>query len=60
MDPILEDPPKSNEANKILQPKLMLWHEDNLLQSGRVLNKYLVKFKNYAYDDAQWMMEDQL
>ena len=59
-NPIHEDPPKFDEVDEIIQPKLILWHEDNLLQSGKVLRKYLVKFKSYSYDDAQWMMENQL
>ena len=52
-DPIHEDRTKFDEVDETLQPKLILQHEDNLLQSGKVLQKYLIKLKNYAYEDAQ-------
>ena len=55
-----EDPPKFDEVEEILKPKIILRHEDNLLSSDKLLCKYLVKFKNYSFDDVQWMMESLL
>ena len=54
---IHEDTPKLDE---IIQPKIIVQHKDSLLQSRKVLYKYLVKFKNYSFDDAQWMKKSQL
>ena len=51
---------KFDELEEILQPESILRHEDKLLRNGKVLHKYLVKFKNYSFDDAKWMMEPQL
>ena len=44
MDPIHEDPPKFDEVKEIFQLKIIIQHEDNLLQSGKVF-KYPIKFK---------------
>ena len=30
------------------------------MRNGKILRKYLVKFKNYAFEDARWMQETQL
>ena len=59
-NPMHENPPKLDEVEEILQPKIIIQHEDNLLQSGKLLRKYLLEFKNYSFDDAQWMIESQL
>ena len=52
---ILEDPPAIDQDEEILQPKLLLHHEDKYLHSGKILRKYLVKFKNYPYKDSKWI-----
>ena len=59
-EPILEDPPDIDQDEEILQPDVILRHEDKFLRSGKTLRKYLVKFKNYPYEDARWMQETQL
>ena len=59
-EPIQEDPPDFDQDEEILQPETILRHEDKLLRNGKVLRKYLVKFKNYAFEDARWMQEPQL
>ena len=59
-EPILEDPPDIDQDEEILQPKVILRHEDKILRSGKTLRNYLVKFKNYPYEDARWMQETQL
>ena len=59
-EPITENPPDFENEEEILQPEVILRHEDTLLRNGKVLRKYLVKFKNYSYDDARWMQESQL
>ena len=41
-----------NELEELLQPKATLLHEDKILQNGKVLRKYLIKFKNYSFHDA--------
>ena len=60
MDPIHKDPLEFDEVEEIIQPKIIIQHEDNLLQICKVLHKYLVKFKNYSFDDAQWMIKSHL
>ena len=30
-------------------------YEDKTLRSGKVIIRYLVKFKNYPFEDARWM-----
>ena len=59
-EPIEEDPPEFEEQEEILQPEIILRHEDNLLRSGKTLRQYLVKFKNYTPEDVRWMQETQL
>ena len=59
-DPIHEDTPKFNEVEGVLQSKIIIQHQDNLLQSDKVLHKYPVKFKKYPFDDVQWMIKYQL
>ena len=49
-----------NELEELLQPEAILRHEDEILRNGKVLHKYLIKFKKYSFDDAKWMMEPQL
>ena len=58
--PIAEDLPEFDEQEEILQSEIILRHEDKLLRSGKTLRQYLVKFKNYPLEDAQWMHETQL
>ena len=55
--PIIEDPPNVDHDEEILQPEMILRHEDKILRSGKILRKYLVKFKNYPYEDFRWMQE---
>ena len=55
-----EEPLEFNEMEEILIPKSILKHEDKLLQSGKVLQRYLVKFLYYPEEDARWMQEPQL
>ncbi|WP_208972783.1 hypothetical protein, partial [Escherichia coli] len=39
---------------------LILKHEEeNILQSGLIICRYLIKFKNYPHEDAKWMQEPQ-
>ena len=59
-EPILEDPPDIDHDEEILQSKVILRHEDKVLRSDKTLRKYLVKFKNYPYEDSRWMQETQL
>ena len=49
-----------NALEELLQPKAILRHADEILRNGKVLHKYLIKFKNYSFDDAKWMMEPYL
>ena len=59
-EPLEEEPPKFDELEELLQPEAILRHEDKILRNGKVLCKYLIKFKNYSFDDAKWMMEPKL
>ena len=59
-EPLMEDPPEFDEREEILQPESILRHEYKLLRNGKIFRKYLVKFKNYPFEDARWMVEPQL
>ena len=59
-EPLEEEPLEFDELEELLQPEAILRHEDKILQNGKVLRKYLIKFKNYSFDDAKWMMKPQL
>ena len=58
--PVQEDPPAFEEGEEILQAETILRHEDKVLRNGKVLRKFLIKFKNYPFEDARWMQETQL
>ena len=58
--PVQEDPPDFDEGEEILQPETILRHEDKVLQNGKVLRKYLIKFRKYPFEDTRWMQETQL
>ena len=55
-----EEPPLFDEQEDVLQPEEILRHEENILRNGKVICKYLVKFKHYSNKDAKWMQETQL
>ncbi|MCO5614906.1 hypothetical protein L7F22_069191 [Adiantum nelumboides] len=57
---ITEDPPKVEGKEEVLQPESVLRHEDKVLRSGKIIRRYLIKFKNYPFDDAKWMQGTQL
>ena len=44
-EPIHEEPPLFDELEEVLEPEEILKHEDNTLRSGKVIRRYLVKFK---------------
>ena len=45
------------EVEEVLQPEVILRHVDKILRNGKLLCKYLIKFKNYYFDDAKWMIQ---
>ena len=58
--PIQEEPPVFDDQEEILEPEEILRHEDNVLRSGKIIRRYLIRFKHYPLEDAQWMQETQL
>ena len=58
--PIPEEPPVFDDQEEILEPEEILRHENNVLRSGKVISRYLIRFKHYPPEDAQWMQETQL
>ena len=61
MEPNKEEQPlEFDEKEEILKPKYIVKHEDKLLQSGKVLQRYLVKFLHCPEGDTRWMQEPQL
>ena len=54
---VQEEPPDFDEQEEILCPDEILRHEDNMLRSGKVICRFLIRFKNYPPEDAQWMQE---
>ncbi|MCO5609255.1 hypothetical protein L7F22_063479 [Adiantum nelumboides] len=57
---IMEDPPEVEDQEEVLQPKCILRHEDKVLRHGKTIRRYLIKFKNYPFEDARWMQGIQL
>ncbi|MCO5606968.1 hypothetical protein L7F22_061159 [Adiantum nelumboides] len=57
---IMEDPPEVEGQEEVLQPESMLRHEDKVLRNGKIIRRYLIKFKNYPSEDAKWMQGTQL
>ncbi|MCO5579855.1 hypothetical protein L7F22_033717 [Adiantum nelumboides] len=48
--------PEVDELDEVLQPEQILAHKERR-QGGRVVRRYLVKFKNYSAMDSKWMEE---
>ena len=59
-EPVVGEPPAFEDQEEILQPKSILQYEDKILHNGKVVKRYLVKFKNYPFKDACWMHKIQL
>ncbi|MCO5569258.1 hypothetical protein L7F22_022970 [Adiantum nelumboides] len=57
---ITEDPPEVEDQEEVLQPESILRHEDKVLRHGKTIRRYLIKFKNYPFEDAIWMQGIQL
>ncbi|MCO5568026.1 hypothetical protein L7F22_021722 [Adiantum nelumboides] len=51
--------PEVDELDKVLQPEQILAHKERR-QGGRLVRRYLVKFKNYSAMDSKWMEEADL
>ena len=56
----MEEPPKFEDQEGILQSKSILQHMDKVLKSGKTMRRYLVRFKNYPFKVARWMKDMQL
>ena len=52
-EPIIEQPPEFEDQDEILQRESILCHKDKVLRSGKTIHKYLLKFKNYPFEDAR-------
>ena len=50
--PIQEEPPDFDEQEEIVCPDEVLLHEDNMSRLGKILRKFLIRFKNYPPEDA--------
>ncbi|MCO5556350.1 hypothetical protein L7F22_009898 [Adiantum nelumboides] len=59
-EPVQEEPPLFDDKEEVLQPEEILRHEENTLPSGKVIRRYLVKFKHYSNEDSKWMQETQM
>ncbi|MCO5550562.1 hypothetical protein L7F22_004049 [Adiantum nelumboides] len=57
---IMEDPPEVEGQEEVLQPESVLRHEDKVLRNGKIIRRYLIKFKNYPFENAKWMQGTQL
>ncbi|MCO5577168.1 hypothetical protein L7F22_030992 [Adiantum nelumboides] len=58
-DIVPEEQPEVEELDEILVPEQILAHKDRKVR-GKVVRRYLVKFKNYSPMDAKWMEEAAL
>ena len=52
-DPIIEEPLEFQGQEEILQPRSILKHEEKLPSYGKTIFWYLIKFRNYPFEDAQ-------
>ncbi|MCO5570274.1 hypothetical protein L7F22_023993 [Adiantum nelumboides] len=59
-DPVQEEPPLFDDIEEVLQPEEILRHEENTLRSGKVIRRYIVKFKHYSNEDSKWMQGTQM
>ncbi|MCO5586044.1 hypothetical protein L7F22_039982 [Adiantum nelumboides] len=57
---IMEDPPEVEGQEEVLQPESVLRHEDKVLRNDKIIQRYLIKFKNYLFEDAKWMQGTHL
>ena len=48
-EPVIEDPPDFEGQKEILQPESIIHHEDKVLRNGKVIRKYLIRFRNYPF-----------
>ena len=53
-----EDPPEVEELEEVLQPEQIVSHTDKPTRQGKVLRRYLVKFKNYSVLHVKWFDEE--
>ncbi|MCO5581109.1 hypothetical protein L7F22_034985 [Adiantum nelumboides] len=56
---ITEDPPEEGQE-EVLQLESVLQHEDKVSRNGKIIRRYVIKFKNYPFEDAKWMQGTQL
>ncbi|MCO5607324.1 hypothetical protein L7F22_061519 [Adiantum nelumboides] len=54
-----QEQPEVEELDEILVPEQILAHKERKIK-GKVIRRYLVKFKNYPALDAKWMEEGEL
>ena len=59
-EPVIKDPLEVDDQEEVLQPEAILQHEDKVLRHGKVIQRYLAKFKNYPFEDARWMQGTML
>ncbi|MCO5550680.1 hypothetical protein L7F22_004170 [Adiantum nelumboides] len=57
---IMKDPLEAEGQEEVLQPESLLRHENKVLKNGKIIRRYLIKFKNYPFEDAKWMQGTQL
>ncbi|RYA55013.1 hypothetical protein DD599_26435 [Enterobacter cloacae complex sp. CH23B] len=51
---------QKSKTKKRCYNKAILRHEDKVLRHGKIIRQYLIKFKNYPFEDARWMQGIQL
>ena len=56
---VQEDQPDVEELEEILVPEQIVAHKERKAK-GKVIRRYLVKFRNYSPMDAKWMEEGDL
>ena len=59
-EPILEEPPRVDELEEVLESEQIISHQDRVLKGGKQTRRFLVKFKNYSPLDAKWMDTQEL
>ena len=55
-----EEPSLFDDTEEVMQPEEILRQKKNVPRSGKIIQRYLIKFKHYSNDDSKCMQETQM
>ena len=56
---ITEESSEFEDQEEIIQWENFLWYANKVLQNGKAIQRYLIKLKNYPFEDARWIQGTQ-